>query len=242
MSDAAAYRFGVLVRQRRIELGLTQREVSRQGGPAGPTISNVERAAAESISPDTLAKLDRGLGWTAGSAARALSGGVPTTEGSVAETPHGPSPTGAVAVPVGVVTTMLRATRTLNSVLDGDIDVSTLGGARRELTTLESALSPICSRYLTYLIEDYLIRRDDELPADLAAVEHLLDAGIGGTDPAELDDRRYRRWLAGDSPAIDPVLDARYRARRDAHLFSAETIDTSAHRSPPATADHTARE
>lgn len=76
-------------------------------------------------------QLDRGLGWADGSAARALSGGVPTADGSNAGTANGPSQAGTVVLPVAVVATMLRATRSLNAVIGGEIDVAALGAAQR---------------------------------------------------------------------------------------------------------------
>lgn len=131
----------------------------------------------------------------------------------------------------------LSANRKFNDVLD--IDVSVLGAARLDFTAPEVVLSPICVRYPTYLIESYLIRRDDHLPTDLAAVEHLPNTEIGGSDPIAFEDRRYRQWLTGDGVDVESVAGARYQARCNARRSNAEPFHTTPQRSPSEPPDRT---
>ena len=66
-------RLGSVVRQRRAELGLTRDEVNLRGGPSDTTQEKVEKGLG-AVYGQTLAKLDAGLGWTSGSAARVVDG------------------------------------------------------------------------------------------------------------------------------------------------------------------------
>lgn len=71
-------RFGQVVLARREELGLSQRDVWKAGGPSGPVWTGIENASGPVPQQRTLAKLDKALQWTAGSARRVLNGGYPT--------------------------------------------------------------------------------------------------------------------------------------------------------------------
>ncbi|AZV00692.1 immunity repressor [Gordonia phage Lilas] len=72
-------RLGDLVRQRRAELGLTQKEVHQAGGPTDTTLTKIENGEwTPGNRKNTLRKLDVGLAWVPGSAARVLAGGEPT--------------------------------------------------------------------------------------------------------------------------------------------------------------------
>ncbi|AZF98784.1 immunity repressor [Gordonia phage Maridalia] len=72
-------RLGTLVRQRRAELGLTQKDVHQAGGPTDTTLTKIENGEwTPGNRKNTLRKLDAGLSWTTGSAARVLAGGEPT--------------------------------------------------------------------------------------------------------------------------------------------------------------------
>jgi hypothetical protein len=51
--------------------------VWKNGGPSNSTLTNLEAGTADRISPATLRKLDTGLRWAPGSAARVLDGGEP---------------------------------------------------------------------------------------------------------------------------------------------------------------------
>ncbi len=77
-----------LVRERRAELGLTQREVHSVGGPSPATLYQLESGHRGSYRPHILRRLERALGWGTGSVRRALAGGTPLLEGE-SESPVG---------------------------------------------------------------------------------------------------------------------------------------------------------
>ena len=72
---------GRLVRERRTELGLTQAEVHGAGGPSPATLYLIETGGRGSYRPQVLRRLERALGWRAGSVRRVLAGGQPMLEG-----------------------------------------------------------------------------------------------------------------------------------------------------------------
>lgn len=78
MDEAKLERFGTLVRQRRLELGLTQDQVAAAGGPSDKRQTQIEKGASPAPSITTQAKVDTGLQWKPGSAAATLRGGTPT--------------------------------------------------------------------------------------------------------------------------------------------------------------------
>jgi transcriptional regulator with XRE-family HTH domain len=69
-------RFGNIVKRRREQLDLQQEDMRHHGGPSSTTMSEIERGLAR-IHPSTLRKLDAGLRWAKGSAAKTLDGGEP---------------------------------------------------------------------------------------------------------------------------------------------------------------------
>src|SRR2546423_14773005 len=62
-----------LIRERRAELGLTQREVHSVGGPSPATLYQLESGHRGSDRPPMLRPLERALGWGTGSVRRALA-------------------------------------------------------------------------------------------------------------------------------------------------------------------------
>jgi transcriptional regulator with XRE-family HTH domain len=71
-----------LIRDRRAELGLTQREVHNIGGPSPATLYQLESGHPGSYRAHILRRLERALGWAAGSVRRALAGGLPVLDGA----------------------------------------------------------------------------------------------------------------------------------------------------------------
>jgi DNA-binding XRE family transcriptional regulator len=70
-----------LIKERRLELGLTQAEVHSAGGPAPATLYLLENGCRTSFSPQILRRLERALGWSTGSIRRVLVGGRPALIG-----------------------------------------------------------------------------------------------------------------------------------------------------------------
>jgi transcriptional regulator with XRE-family HTH domain len=81
-SDPGAWdHLGRLIRERRAELGLTQREIHSVGGPSPATLYQLESGHRGSYRPHILRRLERALGWDAGSVRRVLAGGMPLLDG-----------------------------------------------------------------------------------------------------------------------------------------------------------------
>ncbi len=89
-----------LIRERRAELGLTQREVHSVGGPSPATLYQLESGHRGSYRPHILRRLERALGWGAGSVRRALAGGMPQLEGEADRPPPRPERPGGPPRPV----------------------------------------------------------------------------------------------------------------------------------------------
>jgi transcriptional regulator with XRE-family HTH domain len=77
MKEANSERFGEIVKNRRLKLGLTQDQVYELGGPSDRRQTFIEAGKGPRPSITTLAKLDRPLGWEPGSAVRTWNGGQP---------------------------------------------------------------------------------------------------------------------------------------------------------------------
>ncbi|MFF2549405.1 helix-turn-helix domain-containing protein [Nocardia sp. NPDC058058] len=65
------------VKARRKEMGWTQGDVAKKGGPAAGMISQIERSLVEDPAAEVLTKLDAGLEWPANTAEAILAGRVP---------------------------------------------------------------------------------------------------------------------------------------------------------------------
>lgn len=65
------------VKARRKEMGWTQGDVAKKGGPAAGMISQIERSLVEAPAADVLTKLDAGLEWPTSTSDAILHGRVP---------------------------------------------------------------------------------------------------------------------------------------------------------------------
>jgi transcriptional regulator with XRE-family HTH domain len=70
-------RLGRLIQDRRAELGLTQAEIQSVGGPSPATLYQLEAGHRGAYRAHILRRLERALGWGAGSVRSVLSGGLP---------------------------------------------------------------------------------------------------------------------------------------------------------------------
>lgn len=76
--DAKIARLGIAVKNRRQQMGYTQQDVTRDGGPSDTTQTGIELGTATGVSSATLRKLDTALRWQPGSAKAVMDGGDPT--------------------------------------------------------------------------------------------------------------------------------------------------------------------
>ncbi|WP_224153475.1 helix-turn-helix domain-containing protein [Mycobacterium avium] len=81
---------GEAVRERRIELGLTQEQLAERGGPSTPTLRAIENNRAGRLSPRLRRSLERTLQWSAGSVDQVLAGQAASVADSVTTAAIGP--------------------------------------------------------------------------------------------------------------------------------------------------------
>lgn len=101
--DKHAVRLGHLVKDRRVELGLTHAQVTAGGGPSAGSMQKIEHGQGGTRAAGTLADLERVLYWAPGSCRVILAGGDPTTVAVPVE--HSTDSAGrpiAVTVDIGV--------------------------------------------------------------------------------------------------------------------------------------------
>jgi hypothetical protein len=81
-------RLGRFVHLHRTQQGLSQREISERGGPSDTLLGLIESGEwrPKRGVGATLAKIDAGMHWQAGSASRTLAGGEPLEEGHTEQT------------------------------------------------------------------------------------------------------------------------------------------------------------
>ncbi|WP_063047287.1 helix-turn-helix domain-containing protein [Nocardia pseudovaccinii] len=207
-------RFGRIIKERRDELGLTQMQIGDLGGPSAPTIRKIEDGDA-TISTHTLNKLDAPLRWLPGSAARTYAGGDPTTHEVATHTPgtdesivSGPD---SIRFELSDLTGLLAAAGRLNDAVErGRTTEPHLVAAISDLNGVVSRLS---ARYATAMLERNGGPGKTLHPLVAMAFSHLLDVPAESSDPADLEERRYRRWLAGRAEDVDAGTEGRFRAR-----------------------------
>jgi transcriptional regulator with XRE-family HTH domain len=217
MVSESRARFGRFVSERRRALNLTQDEVRAAGGPSDAAQTRAENGTGPEPSQRTLRRLDTGLNWAAGSAARTLLGGVP--DPLEAEPDRAPGrPRGAtefgpdsVAVSVEMIADLLAPHATLNSFRSRWSEIT-----EDEFDKATDALNAAISRITGVYVTDMLERNGGPgipVPALIEfAFGHHLDEPIGD-DPADAEERLYRRWLAGRPIDADADLESRFRRR-----------------------------
>lgn len=73
-TEAGMERLGRSIRLMRELTGLTQDQIAERGGPSDVTIRGLENGAGKKPNAATLRKLDKGLGWPEGFAAKIITG------------------------------------------------------------------------------------------------------------------------------------------------------------------------
>ncbi|MBH0775757.1 helix-turn-helix domain-containing protein [Nocardia bovistercoris] len=205
-------RFGRIIKERRDELGLTQMQIGDLGGPSAPTIRKIEDGEA-AISVHTLNKLDAPLRWRPGSAARTYAGGSPTEERvePVVEDASVVSGPDSIRFELSDLTALLAASGRLNDAVErGHTAEPHVVAAVADLNGVVSRLS---ARYATAMLERNGGPGRDLHPLVEMAFAHLLEVPAEVSDSAEIEERRYRRWLASRVTDIDASTEARFRSR-----------------------------
>lgn len=171
----------------------TQKAIADAGGPSDTTIGKIE---ANEWRPkrgvgDTLDKLDKGLGWSPGSAERILAGGDPTpseSEPHAAEQSAGPVHSAAIdyaplIAGLAVDTEdLLNAARNLDTMINTDIDVDDTDQVETLVSEVETLISDV----------DALVTDIDEF-ADLVDDYARKIVGLERLRRLKRDTRSFRR-------------------------------------------------
>ncbi|MFI9509410.1 helix-turn-helix domain-containing protein [Nocardia sp. NPDC052566] len=206
-------RFGRIIKERRDELGLTQMQIGDLGGPSAPTIRKIEDGDA-AISTNTLNKLDAPLRWLPGSAARTYAGGTPTTDTVAATEQPGESVVSgpdSIRFELSDLTGLLAAAGRLNDAAERL--KTTEPQVTAAISDLNQVVSRLSARYATAMLERNGGPGRQLHPLVEMAFAHLLEVPAASSDPDELEERRYRRWLAGRAEDVDTATETRFRTR-----------------------------
>lgn len=200
-------RLGTAAQKRRDALGLTRDQVYQRGGPSQPTLLKIERGAQPPPQPATLRKLDAGLDWEPGSAARVLAGGDSAEVGAhrARHLSLSPGPN-EVAVPVTTITALVSVARELTAHADQHPDAKAIS------ERFNSVIQPVYGNYVTRLLEENK-RNGGAFAPLLVVLGPFLDEEIATGDATAIDEGRYRRWLAGMFEPDDDETLAHYRSR-----------------------------
>lgn len=220
MAESELMRFGRLVADRRKALGLTLKEIAEAGGPSDVTSGKIERGGIAEPSARTLRRLDTGLRWKEGSAARALLGGDPVPlEGlpAAAPAPGG----GAVTAGPDTVTMSLSLVSDLSGLAKRLENVSKQDEiTRADVTAVGAELDVLVDRILrSWVIAQLEMKVGPERDQKDFMVEMLIGDYLDRKPPVSASksdeiDLLYMRWLTGRaSEDIDPQMDRQFTAR-----------------------------
>jgi hypothetical protein len=204
MGGSAAERLRAAVLARRDQLKFSRRQVSLNGGPSEPTLLKIERGQGDDLGAATFRKLDIGLQWEAGSAARVAVGGTP----AAAARSDVALASGGLSVPVAAVAEVTKLVGELQDLADVREDESLRSISER----LALAIRPIYGSYVTSVLEAN--RRSS--PGGLAAILQLLGPFLDEpipTDAADVSEWKYRRWLAGQTDGLTKAQEQRFQRR-----------------------------
>lgn len=207
-------RFARIVAERRRLLGLTLDQLQQAGGPSDVTTGKLEKGAIASPSARTLRRLDSGLQWTEGSAARAWAGGEPTPLEDIPSARR--STPSAVNADADSVTLSLTVVNELSDIakryerLAGTIEDQELVV---ELGRINTDLDLLVDRILRAWLIAQLERKsapDSPVRGD-PVVEMLIGDYLNRTpeppSPEDAHELLYLRWLTGRAGEIDEATE-----------------------------------
>lgn len=224
-------RFGGIVARRRALLGLSRDGLHAVGGPSDTTLKRLEDPDEDNPPspprPGTLRKLDEGLQWAPGSAARALAGGQPKClediedeEGAAMTTPPPDLPVEVnpfgfhhVDVDVEDVQSLMAAGERCFAFLERpDLPQAAREEAEAIRQELTAAIGAQAAAYATEVLER-AGGPGRTLPTAIElAYGQFLAVPAAATGPAR-EDQLYRRWLAKKTQQIEPKLAEKFARR-----------------------------
>ncbi|AII05597.1 helix-turn-helix domain-containing protein [Rhodococcus opacus] len=216
MVTSTRARFGQFVHRRRRLLNLTQDEVTAAGGPSDAAQTRAENGTGPDPSIETLRKLDVALRWAPGSAARTLDGGHPTPLEALDGDDRSPTPRPLTLGPSEIPLDL----DTIIEILGPHTQITKLSAAHPEVPGLAEAagelsrvVSKITGAYVTRLLEVNGGPAGPRQPLVEFAFGHLLEEPSTVTDPRELEEARYRRFLYGRGEDLDAATRERFWRR-----------------------------
>lgn len=208
------------VAERRKQLNLTLDQVKEAGGPSDVTTGKIEKALIPDPSARTLRRLDVGLQWLDGSAARTLSGGQPVPAEDIPSART--STPSAVDADADSVTLSLAVVNDLSDVaklyerLAGTVKDEQIASEIREINEhFDLLVDRIMRAWLTAQLE----RKTTE-PSPLRGdpmIEMLLGDYLNRTPQPptaeDADELHYLRWLTGRAGELDTATEQRFVAK-----------------------------
>ncbi|SEB29204.1 hypothetical protein SAMN04490239_0043 [Rhodococcus koreensis] len=207
-------RFGAVVAARRSWLGLTRDQVHAAGGPADTTLARIENPTSTTAPPRarTLRRLDEGLRWSPGSAARTLAGGEPdpldveSTEDSELSAAPNPLNFSKLEISVELVRGLLTTADAVYDVLTRrDLPEAWMPVAEKAADELASIIRKLSAAYATEVLERAGGPGRVLTPAVEMAYREHLSSSAQSADPEIAEEQLYRRWLAGKEQDLDEV-------------------------------------
>ncbi len=212
-------RFARIVSERRAWLNLTLDQLQAAGGPSDVTTGKIERAQVEQPSVNTFKKLDAGLRWTEGSAARAFIGDNPVPLEDV----PGSRPVArvvdanedSVTLPLSVVISISEIAKRYEKLYESTTDVTTADKLRSINSELDLVVDRILRAWLIAQVES------KTAPPGPIQVEPMVEMLIGdylnrAAEPPTAQDARelqYLRWLTGHAGDIDEATEQSFIAQ-----------------------------
>lgn len=219
MAESELMRFGRLVADRRKALALTLKQLSEAGGPSDVTTGKIERGGIEEPSARTLRRLDKGLRWKEGSAARTLIGGEPVP---LEELPSAAPALGGGAVSAGPdsVTMSLSLVSDLSGLAKRLENVAKQDAITREdVAAVGAELDVVVDRILRSWV---IAQLEMKVGPDRDQKDFMVEMLIGDyldrkpviENKSDEIDLLYMRWLTGRAAeGIDPEMDRQFTAR-----------------------------
>ncbi|GGG01448.1 hypothetical protein GCM10007304_14290 [Rhodococcoides trifolii] len=139
---------------------------------------------------------------------RLMDGGEAVVRSGTGHTPFVPGPD-EVLVSLPVISELIAASGDFEKLLADNPEIDGLDTAVRRL---HKALHPLYGQFVTGLFEENR-RANGALSPVFAVFSRLLDEPNDSENPAEYEERMYRRWLAGRSDGVDNQTIERFEKR-----------------------------
>ncbi|NMD64277.1 hypothetical protein [Rhodococcus globerulus] len=212
-------RFARLVSERRAYLNLTRDQLQAEGGPSDVTTAKIERGDVEQPTVSTFKKLDKGLRWTEGSAARAFIGDNPVpledVPGARPASPIVGADEDSVTLPLSVVIAISEIAKRYEKLHSSLTDAATAGQLQKVNEDLDLVVDRILRAWLIAQVESKMAqpgRMQVEPMVEMLIGDYLNRAAEPPT-PEDARDLQYLRWLTGRPEDLDSATQKSFIAQ-----------------------------